>query len=60
MNKPDIVYVLVNTLHGKVEMATSNDSEAWSFYRDMKGIRLQVFVNLNMVAYIEPVISALD
>lgn len=60
MTKHDIVYVLINTLHGKVELATGNDSEAWAFYRDMKGIRLQVFMNLNLIANVEPIVSALD
>lgn len=60
MDKHDIVYVLINTLHGKVEMATQNDSEAWAFYRDMKGIRIQVFMNMNLIASIEPTVSALD
>ncbi|MEK4193260.1 hypothetical protein [Paenibacillus sp. FSL L8-0323] len=60
MSKHDTVYVLINTLHGKVEMATQNDSEAWAFYRDMKGIRIQVFMNMNLIASIEPKVSALD
>lgn len=60
MSKHDIVYVLTNTLNGKVEMATQNDSEAWAFYRDMKGIRIQVFMNMNLIASIEPTVSALD
>lgn len=57
--KHDIAYVLINTLHGKVELATTSDSEAWAYYRDMKGMRLQVFMNLNLIASIEPEVSAL-
>ncbi|MGE7616101.1 hypothetical protein [Paenibacillus sp. FSL H7-0737] len=41
-------------------MATQNDSEAWAFYRDMKGIRIQVFMNMNLIASLEPTVSALD
>lgn len=58
--KHDIVYVLVNTLHGKVEMATTNDSEAWAFYRDLRGMRIQIFMNLNLVASVEPTRSAIE
>ncbi|OMF70485.1 hypothetical protein BK142_23715 [Paenibacillus glucanolyticus] len=60
MIKHDIVYVLINTLHGKVEFATTNDSEAWAFYRDTRGMRLQIFMNLNLIASVEPKVSALD
>lgn len=60
MDKHDIVYVLINMLHGKVEMATQNDSEAWAFNWDMKGIRIQVFMNMNLIASIERTVSALD
>lgn len=60
MTKHDIVYVLINTLHGRVELATTNDSEAWAFYRDMKGMRIDVFMNLNRVTSVEPTRSALD
>lgn len=50
MVKLDIVYVLTSTINGNVEMATGNDSEAWAFYRDMKDIRISVFISGNLIA----------
>lgn len=54
MVKHDIVYVLTNIVTGKVEMATGNDSEAWAFYRDMKNIRISVFISGNHIGSVEP------
>ncbi|KJD43381.1 hypothetical protein [Paenibacillus terrae] len=54
MVKHDIAYVLVSVITGKVEMATGNDSEAWAFYRDMRDIRILVFVDGNQIASAEP------
>lgn len=60
MDKNDIVYVLINTLQGKTEMATTNDYEAWTTYRDSKGFRIQIFIKGDLVASIEPKQSALS
>ena len=54
MVKLDICYVLTNAGTGSVEMATTNDSEAWAFYRDSRNIVIQVFINKNRVATIPP------
>lgn len=54
MVKLDIVYVMTNIVTGSVEMATGNDSEAWAFYRDLKDIRISVFISGNLIASVEP------
>jgi len=54
MVKLDLVYVLINIVTGKVEMATGNDSEAWAMYRDMKDMRISIFLDKNLVASVEP------
>lgn len=59
MVKHDIVYVLISVINGKVEMATGNDSEAWAFYRDMRDIRIAVFISGNCIATVEPTKTSL-
>lgn len=54
MDTKDITYVLINTIHDEVESATTNDFEAWKTYRDSKELRMQVFINGNLTATIEP------
>lgn len=54
MIKQDIVYVMTSVINGKVEMATGNDSEAWAYYRDMRDIRISIFISGNRIAAVEP------
>lgn len=54
MVEHNIVYVLTNIVTGQVDMATRNDSEAWSYYRDMKDIRISVFISGNKIVSAEP------
>ena len=54
MVKHDIVYVLTSVIDGTVEMATTNDFEAWALYKDTKDIRISVFISGNQIATVEP------
>lgn len=50
----DIVYVVKNESTGDIEMATTNDFEAWCYYRDVPTVSLRVFIKKNMIAYMPP------
>jgi hypothetical protein len=52
--KLDICYVITHIATGEVMMATTNDSEAWAMHRDVKSAIVQVFINKNRVACVEP------
>lgn len=50
---PQVVYVLTSAAIGNVEMATTNDSEAFCLFRDCPGIyNLHIYVGGNRVAHI--------
>lgn len=51
--KLDLVYVLVNETTQEIEMATTNDSEAWSYYRDVPLVTMNIFLNKNQVGYLK-------
>lgn len=57
MVKHDIVYVLTNEVNGEIKMATGNDSEAWAFYRDMKDIKISIFISGDLIASVGAVIK---
>ncbi|WP_017687947.1 hypothetical protein [Paenibacillus sp. PAMC 26794] len=52
--KNDIVYVVRNESTGDIEMATTNDFEAWCYYRDVPTVSLSVFIKKNMISYSPP------
>lgn len=54
MLKLDLVYVLIRVGTHTVEMATSNDQEAWAHYRDMPHMQMHIFLNKNRVAVVPP------
>lgn len=49
----DIIYVLTNIFNGSIEMATTDDSEAWKFYRDRENVRIAIFAESKRVAGVE-------
>ncbi|MEC0248859.1 hypothetical protein P4H65_23995 [Paenibacillus chitinolyticus] len=56
MVKADLVYVLTNVESGRIEMATGDDAEAWAFFRDVRDIKISIFLNKNLVSEVKPLI----
>ncbi|MEK3787580.1 hypothetical protein [Paenibacillus sp. FSL K6-1230] len=50
--KHDLVYVLINETTQEVEMATTNDSEAWAYYRDVHLVSMNIFLDMNRVGFL--------
>lgn len=59
MSDKDVVYVVISTINGTVETATTDDFKAWALYRDMADLRIKVFISGELVSTIEPTRSAI-
>lgn len=57
MEKNKCVYVLIRDTVGNIEMATEDDFEAWAMYRDMKWLKMQVWISGNLVGSFESIQS---